>query len=355
MSLQELGIEHKKFDDTLVATIRFTMKERKELHAVLDKLTRHVPKDYIVGPAFCIFYFVTSVQEGSDVEVGFPVAQAVERDDIKTRLLAEMQVLSLVHTGPVEELRESYKKLYGCASEHGLISDEFAREIYSDSNDPQGNEIELQFVLHNWDGLLGRNLERVVGDKVRQKVMQGSDELVLASTVDERFRWVKGAMERLDNLADKDQKYDIVSSCAHVFPWSQIEKLKAVYESARARTDDPLEAVDAVIEFMDQDPGWGQRPLRQGNVIYSSKAPRDPQGHEKAKDEAEKRKAYCFCPLVRNHLDEGMPITFCYCGAGWYRQQWEGAVGKPVQIEIVKSVLQGDDVCQFAIHLPDDL
>jgi predicted hydrocarbon binding protein len=50
-----------------------------------------------------------------------------------------------------------------------------------------------------------------------------------------------------------------------------------------------------------------------------------------------------------------MSITFCFCGAGWFRQQWEGAIGKPVRIEVVKSVLKGDDVCQFAIHLPEDL
>ena len=117
----------------------------------------------------------------------------------------------------------------------------------------------------------------------------------------------------------------------------------------------PLRAVDAVIDFMGEDPGWGERPLREGHVIYSSKAPRDPKGYASAQDEAGKRKAYCFCPLVRNHLDGGMPVTFCHCGAGWYRQQWEGAIGKPVRIKVVKSVLEGDDVCQLAIHLPVDL
>jgi predicted hydrocarbon binding protein len=53
-------------------------------------------------------------------------------------------------------------------------------------------------------------------------------------------------------------------------------------------------------------------------------------------------------------MGQGMPTTFCYCGAGWYRQQWEGAMGRPVTVEIVKSVLRGDDACQFAIYLPQD-
>ncbi len=355
MTLKGLGFEHKKFDETPVATIRLNLKERKELHPILDELTQNIPGGQILGPAFCIFQFVTSVKDGFDAEVGFPVARVVETDIIKSRTLPAMEVLSLVHSGPLGELKESYKKLYGCASEHGLISDEFSREVYLDSNDPEGDKIELQFVIHNWNRLLGKNLERVLGEKVRREVLGGSDELTIESTVNERFQWVKGAMERLNKLADKEKRYDVLSSCAHVFPRRQIDKLKAIYEETRAKTDDPLKAVDAVIEFMGEDPGWGERPLRKGNVIYSSKQPRDPVGYEKAKNEADKRRAYCFCPLVRNHLDDAMPITFCYCGAGWYRQQWEGAIGKPVSIEIVKSVLAGDDVCQFAIHLPKDL
>ena len=355
ISLKQLGIEHKTIKEMLVVFIRLNIKERKELYTVLDELTRHITKEHIIGPGFCIFHFVTSVKQGFDVEVGLPVAQAIETDRIKTRILPKMKVLSLVHTGPVEKLKETYGKLYTSASEYGLISDEFCREVFLDLDDPAGGEIELQFVLHNWNELFGRNLERVLGKEARQKIIQGSDELTLASTINERFHWVKGAMEKLDNLADQGKKYDILSSCAHVFPVGQIEKLKVVYEEARTRTNDSLKAVDAVIEFMDEDPGWGEPPLRKGNVIYSTKQPRDPQAYKNAKSQAEKRKSYCFCPLVRNHLDKGMSITFCYCGAGWCRQQWEGAIGKPVRIEVVKSVLKGDDVCQFAIHLPEDL
>jgi hypothetical protein len=44
----------------------------------------------------------------------------------------------------------------------------------------------------------------------------------------------------------------------------------------------PLRAVDAVIDFMGEDPGWGERPLWEGHVIYSSKAPRDPKGYASA-------------------------------------------------------------------------
>jgi hypothetical protein len=289
------------------------------------------------------------------VEVGVPVTRPVETAWVSTRLLPALEVLALRHRGPLETLRESYGKLYGAAYAHGLISDEFCREVYFDYQDPIACDVEVQFVVHNWNALLARNVERVLGAAGRQAVMQGGEAIDVETPLDERFFWVKGALERLDGLADEGQTYDVLSSCAHVFPAEQVARLGVVYREARARSEDPLQAVDAVIAFMDRDPGWPEGSRREGQIIYAAKKPRDPQAYEKAQSEAERRQAYCFCPIIRYHLDRGMPSSFCYCGAGWYRRQWEGAIGRPVTIEVVKSILKGDDVCQFAIHLPDEL
>lgn len=345
-----MDIVHKKLEESLVTTVQLTVKQRAEIKDVLDELAQEVPGETIAGAPFCIFQFVTSVKEGYDVEMGFPVTQKVETATLKSRVLPAMDVLSIVHRDSPEKLGETYGTLYGYAREHGIISDEFCREIYLDT------EVEVQFVIHRWNDRLAENLDRVLGEETKQVVMQGSDRLGIESSVDDRFRWVKGMVERLNGLTYGHQKYDILSSCAHVFPAGQIAKLKAVYEETKARTKDAMQAVDAVLDFMESDPGWGEeRPLREGHVIYSAKDPRDPKGYENAKDDLERRRAYCFCPLVRNHMGQGMPIAFCYCGSGWYRQQWEGAIGRSVTVEIVKSVLKGDKVCQFAIQLPEDL
>ncbi len=362
-----MDILHKKLKESLVATVRLTIGQRADIKDALAELAHKVPAETIAGAPFCIFYFVTSVVDGHDVELGFPVTQKVETDTLywgrepsalKSRVLPAMDVLSIVHRDAPEKLGETYGKLFGYAEAHGIISDEFCREVYpfDAAQDGPGTEIEVQFVIHRWNDRLAENLYRVLGEETQQIVMQGSDELGIETDVDDRFRWVKGMVERLDNLADEGKKYDILSSCAHVFPPGQIAKLKAVYEQTKASTQDAMQAVDAVLDFMASDPGWGKgRPRREGRVIYSAKNPRDPKAYEDAKDDLERRRAYCFCPLVRNHMGQGMPTTFCYCGAGWYRQQWEGAIGRPVTVEIVKSVLRGDDVCQFAVHLPQDL
>jgi len=355
MSRQELGIEHKQIAETLAATVRVTLKSRKDLPALLSDLAQRIPRESIVGAPFCIITFVTSITDGYDAEIGFPVSQPVEVGNVKTRVFPPLQVLSIMHRGPLEEVRATYRVVYGFTEAQGLISDEFAREVYPDWERPEWNETELQYVLHDWGQLFSANLERVLGQAASRQILQGVEPLTVESTLDERFAWSKEMMARLDRLASDEAKYDIVSSCAHIFPARQVDKLRAVYEDARSRGQDAIQAVDAVIEFMEHDPGWSEKPLRKGPVIYSTKKPRDPQAYAQAQTEAEKRRAYCFCPIVRNRLDQGMSTTFCYCGAGWFRRQWEGALGKPVRIEIVQSIVKGDDACQFAIHLTDDL
>ena len=83
---RKLEIEHNKFKDTMVATAYFNLKDRKEIKKTLDKLKKHISEEYIMGPGFSIFRFITSFKEGFDIEVGFPVSEVVENDIIKTRI-----------------------------------------------------------------------------------------------------------------------------------------------------------------------------------------------------------------------------------------------------------------------------
>jgi effector-binding domain-containing protein len=352
---ENITIEHKRIDTMLVAMRRLVVRQRDDLQLALQELSRQIPQGNICGPAFAIFWFVTSIKDGFEVDAGYPVIQPFEKNHIRSVVYPSMEVLSAMHRGPANELRNTLLKVHGFAGEHAIISDEFRREVYWDGDDPKGSRIEVQFIVHNWHERLARNLERVLGSNGNRTVMQGCDALTLQSSPEERFKWTKDAVERLELLANPYQQYDILSSCAHVFPQAQIDKLAATFNQAIKAGKTGLQAVDAVIDFMGQDPGWGERPRREGRIIFSAKNPRDPEGYAKAANPLEKRRAYCFCPLLRDHMDQGMPLSFCNCGAGWYRQQWEGATGKPIRIEIVKSVSRGDDACEFAIHLAPDL
>lgn len=350
-----MNIIHKFYPATLAATERRTIHARVEIQEALAELRQRLPVEQITGPPFAIFNFITSVKEGYDITLGFPIASEVKSSQFDCVFLPELEVLALIHRDEPEKLRESLGKVFAYASQFALISDEFYREIYLGETDPDGPGIEIQFVIHNWNAKLAVGLERVLGDDARETIMQGSHELEIESGLEARFDWVRGMLARLDELADEHQKWDILSGCAHVFPQGQIDKLAAVFQETRSLTGDPLQAVDAVIAFMDCDPGWVEGGIRQGYTIYAAKKPRDPKAYAEAQSDFERRQAYCFCPLVRTKMDQGMPLDFCNCGSGWFRQQWEGATGQPVRMEIVQSVLRGDEKCEFAIHLAENI
>jgi len=346
MSLEESGITKKKTQEMLIAGLNFRdAYEGKKIPSMFEKLFKEC-KEYVCGPAITLYdYGVYS--NGIDVEVCFPVTQSVETSEVKSRTLQSVGVLSLLHNGPYEKIRESYRKLYGYLRQHGVVGTSLGREIALkfDPDNPEDNVIEIQAVLHKWDARFAKNLDRVLGSDARTAIMQDSERLfTLESTIDERAKWIKAAMERLTELAGEDQRYEVLSCCAHDFSKKRIAKLRGIYEESGD--------IDEVIKAMHEDPAWYEKPRREGNVIYVTKVPFDSKNYEKATDKDEKRKHYCHCAMVRNHLDNGISPTFCYCGSGWYRQQWEGILRKPVRVKILKSLVRGDDTCEFAIHLP---
>jgi len=354
MSLKDHGIEYVTLEKRLIASRRLNPKNRAELGAMRDDFIRTIPGDITAGSLFFIFRYVSSVSEGYDVEICIPVSRDFSSENITSRVIPEMGVLKLVHTGPADELSGSYRTLYSTAYEHGLISDEFGMEVYPDHGGDEGR-IELLFVIHDWGALLKNNTERVLGASIASDILVGMGNLSVESYVVERYQWVKEMLSRMERFADDRQTYDILSSCAHIFPEEPIQGMRDVYKRARKKGGDALDAVDTVINHMRTDSAFGEAPYREGMILFASKGPYDKKGYEEAKTVQERRRASCFCPVIRNNLDGGMPVSYCNCGAGWYRRQWEGVFGKPVYIEVIKSVLNGDDYCEFAIHIPEML
>jgi hypothetical protein len=336
----------------LVASERRSVKGRSEIRPSIVQLAECIPPEKIIGPPICTFNFITEIEGAYDVEIAFPVAEGFEAAGVTCRMQPEMEVLGRSCEGPVEGIRAAYRELHAFAAERAIISDEFGREVYPGWRDPDDTSVEIQFVRHRWEDLLSRHVTRVLGAGEAAEILAGKEGLTLSTTAEERFRWVKGVMERLEARAGDDRMHEILTGCAHVFPDRQVERLRQVYLDAMKQTSDRFQAVDAVIAFRAANRPWGDTAERQGNVIVVSKKPRDPEAHAKAQSTEEKQRAYCFCPIIRERLSAGMPRSFCYCGAGWERRQWEGTLGEPVRLRVLHSVLRGDDACTFGIEIP---
>jgi effector-binding domain-containing protein len=343
MSQRIPEIHHKKLDRIMATTIHLTIREREELYPVFESIGREA-HGKVAGPPFAVFHWDTGV-EGVEVDAGFPVSGAVSLSGATMKTFEEAEAFVLVHVGPYEELRQRYSMLYTQLYARGIPASLLSREIFQkyDVKNPKKNVTEVQVLVHDWESRLARAVEDLLGAEARAHVMMGSELLIPDSSKEERTRWVREAVERLDKLTDDEQRYDILSRCAHVFPEERIQRLKNIYE----RTGQ----IKAVLEQMEQDQEWYETPMMEGTCIRVRKVPYNRKTYEAATTAIDKKNAYCHCPMVRGLFEE-MPPSFCYCGSGWYRRLWEGILGGPVRVRIEKTVTKGDDYCEFTIDIP---
>jgi len=340
-------IVYKEIEAVQVAGIKTVLEKRADVVPLFEPV-RQVCGDAICGPAMAVFHF-GAVKDGFLVEAVYPVSRPVDAGQVRTRWLEDAHAWTLAHRGSHETIRETTSKLIEHGRTHaGTVAG--LREVYLalDLGRPEQNVTEVQLIMHEWDRLLAEGVERTLGGEARQRVMAGIERIAPESPLEEYAEWIRGAMDVLDSLTDDpEDKYQVLSCCAHVFPEERITHLRSIYERARE--------IDDVLQEMYQDPDWYEDPVRVGSVLHMRKVPYDPAGYEQGATPVERRRAYCHCEFVRPYLDQvpsRMSSTFCLCGSGWYRRLWEGILGQPVRIEHVETLLQGHDQCTLTITLP---
>jgi effector-binding domain-containing protein len=348
--MAESPILYKKLGSRLIAFTKAHVGTRDGIYPLLDRL-REVCGEVVCGDATVVFHG-GAVKEGYLIEAAYPVTCPVRKDEVSTRELEGAPALTMLHLGSHQNIRETVLKVYDYMNQHAWTTSLFRREIYTilDLAQPERNVTEVQIILHEWDRLFAEGAEKALGVEACRQLMQGIESISIKSSLLDYSTWIQGAINRLDELTDDNGiKCQVVSHCAHIFPQERIDHLRAIYERA---------PFDVVLSEMYKDNFWYEKPVRRGNVLHMRKNPFNPEGYVNAVTPAERRKAYCHCPFVQPYLDEipsRLSPTFCYCGAGWYRQLWEGILGQPVKIEHVETLLRGNDQCTLTITLPLEL
>ena len=113
------------------------------------------------------------------------------------------------------------------------------------------------------------------------------------------------------------------------------------------------EITDEVLDYVRNTPEMGVG-VREGNVIYETKIPFMTREYLSETDEQLKHYYYCHCPWAREAVKSGGNVApiFCNCSAGFHKKPWEVIFEQPIHVDVLESVLKGDDRCRFAIHLP---
>lgn len=220
-----------------------------------------------------------------------------------------------------------------------------------------------------WLTKFSDGLDRIAGKETRAQVMQGSEGLSSQSHPQEVIAWSRAAMARLEASVDEQKCREIMTRCACQYPKAHLQAIRQVYQTtgdvdrAQAMLQQQFETLlrdtlklseEMIAEIVGR--GWGSAGVRQGDTIIATKIPKSGYllQYMQETDPEKRRQCYCHCPRIREVLktSETLPAIYCYCGAGFYQGIWEEITRPPVEVEVLESVLRGDQVCQVAIHLP---
>jgi effector-binding domain-containing protein len=339
-------IEYRRIEEILALTHRIHGKV-EDLPEVFSRL-KQVAGDAASGIPIVIQHFPLTDENGTTMDVCLPLSRTVDSSDFQIVTLEGGIAAISLHKGPYEKISDTYRQLIPKVYEHGHPIQENGREafLYFDTKNPENTIVEIQAMIIDWSGKLEQHLERVLGKEKKDYVLSGFQDLTLETDQPKRALIIKNALRRLDELSPENQKYEALSCCGHEFPIELIHEMRDLYRETKS--------IDTVIKAMKEGHHFYPKVRREGNIIYDRKGPARREAFEKAQTRREKLRATCFCPLLKDVWDE-MPGTFCYCAAGWPRRLFEGILETPLKIEVTKALTKGDDYCEFAIHLPDNV
>ena len=204
---------------------------------------------------------------------------------------------------------------------------------------------------------------------VKDKVLEGSETISEKTPRQEVFDWSQRAMEKLDELVDEDQKYEIMTTCSCQYPRADLQKFKDLYDETKdvrlvhrkmqeyfeIILKDKMKVEERYIQEIIKR-GMGMAGKFDGKAIIATKIPKSAFIRDwfEEKDPNKKRAIFCHCPRIRDVLDNPnneLPKEYCLCGAGFYKSIWEFILGKPVKVEVLETVMKGDEVCKIGIYL----
>ncbi len=220
-----------------------------------------------------------------------------------------------------------------------------------------------------WIGKLAKGISEEAGDKIAKEVLEGSDDISKDSLRDDVFAWSDKVVRKLESLTSDETTKEVLLSCA----CHQSQKALQQYRDLYVEKED----IDFIIQKMQEDfevfiknelkledkyvqeiidRRMGFAGIREDNKIIATKIPKSAfiKKWFEETDPTKKRALFCHCPRIRDALvdkEKTLPKSYCYCGGGYYQDIWETILQKPVDIEILETVMHGDEVCKFAIHL----
>jgi hypothetical protein len=244
----------------------------------------------------------------------------------------------------------------------------------------RGAEVALLELLDGSDVLenLSNTLRQAVGESKHKEIFEGIKLPPLGTTSKDKPEVTKKFIERLEGELGEDKCRAILLSGPHANPKKYYLPERKKFLNSKGIDDflekrhkeyvDELEKHmkektlcfaqeidEAVLEYVRNTPTC-QNGVRKGDKIIVTKIPYMAKKYLHEKDLKKKRYYACHCAWVREAIKSGMKISpnFCYCSAGFEKRPWDVIFDQSVKADVIETVLKGDLICKFAIHIPKE-
>jgi hypothetical protein len=183
---------------------------------------------------------------------------------------------------------------------------------------------------------IGGRIEEFAGKKVRDKVMVGSEKAAKSTDRAQIALWVKEAIDRLDAASTPEKCSQIMTACGH----SCIVHNARLAQGIKARRQ-KFKTEEDFLKAEAKKPIKGTRLEIKGNTLIQYYTPHTYSTPRR-----------CFCGLMFALPEEvNASPTYCQCSRGFVEKFWEGALGRPVQVEVKETCMTGAEECKFIIHI----
>lgn len=213
-----------------------------------------------------------------------------------------------------------------------------------------------------WRSKIFKNTEQLTSKETLQDVkrIQEEDQITYSQKLIASLK---------ENTVDEKIKAIFCQSACHI-PHSKLESAKKVYlhtnsiEQARKELENSFKIdikeyknlSDAQVDMIISK-GWGLAGIMHGDRIIATKIPSLFHEYFNETDEFKKKYYYCHCPRVRKAFtdQETLDSIYCNCGGGFYQDVWQYITNRKVELHVIKSLFDGDNVCQFEINITNQI
>ena len=169
-------------------------------------------------------------------------------------------------------------------------------------------------------------LNHKVDPSVISQIMDGGENIDRKTSLTKKAQWIKIAMDKMDQLIEKDLRIKIREKCACCTGGLRLKAMKKIAESGTS-IEERVKEIDRIHIF-------GLCTEMNGTKIHVTF------GEPGSK---------CVC--TPKGSKEPVSITWCYCGKGHVQKLLEVALGKKLTGKVICSTCSGGENCQFEFEI----